>query len=99
MAENKVLILARQYADAVRGAMDAKNIFLYGSQSKGTATKDSDIDIAVVVDKVPDDYLNAVALLWKLGRAVSHDIEPILLSDDDLDSGFLQTIQRTGIAV
>ncbi len=99
MAESKVLTLARQYADAVRGAMDAKNIFLYGSQAKGTATKDSDIDIAVVVDGVPDDYLSAVALLWKLGRTVSHDIEPVLLSDDDLDSGFLQTVQRTGIAV
>lgn len=97
MAESKMLTLARQYADAVRGAMDAKNIFLYGSQAKGTATKDS--DIAVVVDKVPEDYLYAVALLWKLGRAVSHDIEPVLLSDDDMDSGFLQTIQRTGIAV
>ena len=99
MAESKVLTLARQYADAVRSTMEAKSIFLYGSQAKGTATKDSDIDIAVVVDDVPDDYLNVMALLWKLGRTVSHDIEPVLLSNDDLDSGFLKTIQRTGIAV
>jgi len=41
-------------------------------------------DIAVVVDEVPDDYLSAVALLWKLGRTVSHDIEPVLLADDFL---------------
>lgn len=99
MVENKVLTLAQQYANAVRSTMEAKNIFLYGSQVKGTATKDSDIDIAVVVDEVPDDYLNTMALLWKLGRAVSHDIEPVLISSDDLDSGFLQTIQQTGIAV
>ncbi len=99
MAENEVLTLARQYADAVRGALDTRSIFLYGSQAKGTATKDSDIDIAVVVDTVPGDYLNTMALLWRLGRTVSHDIEPVLLSDDDLDSGFLQSVQRTGIAV
>lgn len=99
MAENKVLTLARQYADAVRGTMEAKNIFLYGSQAQGTATQHSDIDIAVVVDEVPGDYLNVMALLWKLGREISHDIEPVLLSDDDMDSGFLQTVQHTGIAV
>ena len=99
MAEDKVLTLAKQYADAVRNTMEAKNIFLYGSQAKGTATKDSDIDIAVVVDKVSDDYLDVMAQLWKLGRTVSHDIEPVLLSNDDLDSGFLQLVQRTGIAV
>ena len=99
MAENKVLTLAKQYADAVRNTIEAKSIFLYGSQAKGSATKDSDIDIAVVVDKVPDDYLDVMAQLWRLGRAVSHDIEPVLLSNDDLDSGFLQLVQRTGIAV
>ncbi len=99
MAENKVLMLARQYADAVRGAIETKDIYLYGSQAKGTATEDSDIDIAIVVDRVPGDYLNTMALLWKLGRSVSHEIEPVLLSQDDTDSGFLQTVQRTGIAV
>lgn len=99
MAENQVLTLARQYAAAVRSAMETKDIYLYGSQVEGTATQDSDIDIAVVVDRVPGDYLNTMALLWKLGRAVSHEIEPVLLSQDDTDSGFLQTVQRTGIAV
>ena len=99
MAEDQVLNLARQYANAVRERMKTKSILLYGSQVKGTATKDSDIDIAVVVEEVPGDYLNTVALLWKLGRAVSHEIEPVLLSNDDADSGFLQSIQLTGIAV
>ncbi len=99
MAENEVLTIARQYADAVRCAVNAKSIFLYGSQTQGTATKNSDIDIAVVVDKIPGDYLNTVSLLWKLGRSVSNAIEPVLLSDDDLDSGFLQVVQRTGISI
>lgn len=43
--------------------------------------------------------LDVLAPLWKLGREISHDIEPVLLSDDDMDSGFLQTVQHTGIAV
>ena len=99
MAEEKVLNIAKQYAVAVRKVMDATYIFLYGSHAKGTATKDSDIDIAVVVNKVPGDYLDAVSLLWKLTRSIDHDIEPVLLTAADDESGFLQMVQQTGIAV
>lgn len=99
MAENEVLNTAKAYADAVRSIIDAKAIFLYGSHARGTATKDSDIDIAVVVDKVPGDYLTVVSKLWGLTREVDHDIEPVLLTEADSQSGFLQTVERTGIAV
>ena len=99
MAEEKVVNIAKQYAVAVRKDMDANSIFMYGSHAKGTATKDSDIDIAVVVNKVPGVYLDAVSLLWKLTRSIDHDIEPVLLTAADDESGFLQTVQQTGIAV
>jgi predicted nucleotidyltransferase len=99
MAENEILSTAREYAAAVRDIIDAKAIFLYGSHAKGTATKDSDIDIAVVVDEVNGDYLTLVSKLWSLTRKISHDIEPVLLTNDDRRSGFLQTVEKTGIAV
>ena len=99
MVESEVLNAARAYADAVRALIDAKAIFLYGSHARGTATKDSDIDIAVVVDQVPDDYLTAVSKLWSLTRKVNLNIEPVLLTEADNQSGFLQTVERTGIAV
>ena len=47
MVEEKVLNIAKKYAVEVRKVMDATAIFLYGSHAKGTATKDSDIDIAL----------------------------------------------------
>ena len=99
MDQNKVLTIARAYADAVRNVMNPSGVFLYGSQSKGAATRDSDIDIAVVVDQLPGDYLESLSLLWKLTRSVSEEIEPVLLSSRDTESGFLHTIQTTGIAV
>lgn len=99
MAQENVLNIAKEYAAAVRNVMNATSIFLYGSHAKGTATKDSDIDIAVVVDKIPGDYLDTMSMLWKLTRFVDHDIEPVLLTEADDESGFLRTIQRTGIAV
>ena len=96
MDQSKVLSIARKYADAVRQIMDTDAIFLYGSHARGTATKDSDIDIAVVVDHIPADYLTA---LWKLTRTVNLEIEPVLLAASDDRSGFLSTVRRTGIAV
>ena len=67
--------------------------------ARGTATADSDIDIAVVVDRIPTDYLGAVTALWKLARTVNLEIEPVLLAASDDRSGVLSTVRRIGIAV
>lgn len=99
MDQEKVLNIAKKYASAVREVVEASAIFLYGSCAKGTATADSDIDIAVVVEEIPGDYLNIMAMLWKLTRSIDHAIEPVLLTTADDASGFFRTVQRTGIAV
>ena len=51
------------------------------------------------MNKVPGNYLDEVSLLWKLTCSIGHDIEPVLLTAADDESGFLQTVQQTGIAV
>lgn len=99
MAENEVIAIAKEYAEKVRRIMNARSVILFGSHVRGTATKDSDIDIAVIVDDIETDYLSAVSKLWSLTRDVNDEIEPVLLFADDTDSGFLQTVQSTGIAV
>ena len=99
MAENEVIDIAKKYADQVRKIMKTKAIILYGSHVKGTATKDSDIDIAVIVDSMDADYLTAVSRLWSLTRYVNDEIEPVLMIDGDDQSGFLHTVRSTGIAV
>lgn len=99
MVEEKVLTAAREYAAAVRKTMDVRNIFLYGSHAKGTAKENSDIDIAVVADQVPGDYLDTMVSLWQLTNNVDESIEPVLLLSSDDESGFLDTVRRTGIAI
>ena len=99
MAENEVIEIAKRYADQVRKIMKTKAIILYGSHAKGTATKDSDIDIAVIVDSIDVDYLAVVSKLWRLTRDINDEIEPVLMIDGDDQSGFLHTVQSTGIAV
>lgn len=99
MDKNEVLNLAKKYAAVVRKELDTRSIILYGSQVKGTSTESSDIDIAVIVDDIPGDYLDSVALLWRLSRKINTDIEPVLLTAADSDNGFLHTVRETGIAV
>lgn len=99
MVEEKVLTMAREYAAAVRKTMDVRGVFLYGSHVRGEAKKDSDIDIAVVADQVPGDYLDTLASLWRLTNDVNEHIEPVLLLTSGDESGFLHTVRRTGIAV
>lgn len=99
MNENEVISIAKTFANKVRSIMDTKAIFLYGSYAKGTATDNSDIDIAVIVDTIPGDYLSTVSKLWGVTRTVHEDIEPVLLSASDYDTGFLQMVYNTGIAV
>ena len=55
---------------------------LNGPYAKGTATSDSDIDIAVIVDKLDSDYLDEQAKLFKLRRSVDFRIEPVSFIDE-----------------
>ena len=51
MDKGQALELARQYKDVICDQMTVVDVYMYGSYSKGCATEQSDIDIAVVVDR------------------------------------------------
>lgn len=78
--------------------LPVKALYLYGSFSKGTYTPESDIDIAVVVDKLSDNYFDDTPLLWKLRRKISNLIEPVLLVED-MNDPLYYDILRTGILI
>ncbi len=91
--------LGKAYKELVLQHFNAKDVILYGSYGKGTPHPDSDIDIAVIVDSIEEDYFDNVPLLWKLKRQISNLIEPILISEEDDKSGFLENIRKTGIVL
>ncbi len=97
MEQEKVMSIAKAYADSVRHVLPVKDVYLYGSYARGTAGKYSDIDIAVIVDELPEDYLGTLKLLWRLTRGECVDIEPVLLCGREDRSGFLATVLKTGI--
>lgn len=82
MDKEQAIELAQRYKAIVAEWLPLKSLYLYGSYSKGNQTEDSDIDIAVVVERMSDNYFDDTPLLWKLKRKVSNLIEPVLLTED-----------------
>lgn len=98
MDKEQALKLAKRYKEIVAEKLPLKAVYLYGSYSKGSYTVDSDIDIAIVVDKLKDNFFEDTPLLWKLRRKISTLIEPVLLTEDE-SNPLYHDILRTGILI
>ena len=96
MDREQIIEVGRRFIELVRNHIVVKKAVLFGSQVKGTARADSDIDIAIIVDRIDGDYLTIEAELFKLRRNIDYRIEPILLEEDNDPSGFMQEILKTG---
>lgn len=91
-------MLAKQYKKVVAENLPLKAMYLYGSYSKGNYTEESDINIAVVVNKLSDNYFDDTPLLWRLRRKISTLIEPVLLTED-LSNPLYYDVIKTGIII
>lgn len=98
MDQSQAVELARRYKTLVSGVLPVRAVYLYGSYAKGNQTEDSDIDIAVVVDKLNDDYFADTPVLWNLRRKISLLIEPVLLTED-IDNPLYYDILKTGMRI
>lgn len=98
MDKEQAIKLAQRYKAAIAEQLPLKALYLYGSFSKGTYSADSDIDIAVILEHLNDDYFEDTPLLWKLRRKISTLIEPVLLTEDD-NNPLYSDILKTGILI
>lgn len=98
MDKEHALELAKLYKTAITEHLHVKALYLYGSFSKGNYNADSDIDIAVIVDKLNEDYFADTPLLWKIKRKISNLIEPVLLTED-IKNPLYSDIIKTGILI
>jgi predicted nucleotidyltransferase len=101
MAQNELTDTLENYIQKVIPFISPQEIILYGSQARGTAHADSDIDIAVVVDRFDDSNGNFLEVWTELfalrGEGdIDLQIEPILLVADNDRSGFLAHVRHTG---
>lgn len=98
MDKEQAIALAKRYKEMVAEKLPLKALYLYGSYSKGTYAEDSDIDIAVIVDHLSDNYFEDTPLLWKIRRKISNLIEPVLLTED-MNNPLYHDITKTGILI
>ncbi len=98
MDKEGAILLAREYKEVIAGQFPLKALYLYGSYSKDTYTEDSDIDIAVIVERVSDNYFDDTPLLWKIRRKISTLIEPVLLTED-MNNPLYRDITKNGILI
>ena len=99
MDKNEVIVLVGKFAEAVSKELNIKNVYLYGSYADGTAGVDSDIDVAVVIDRLEGDILDIESMLFRTRRSIDERIEPVLINERKDNSGFLESIKRRGFAV
>ena len=98
MDQKQAIELARKYRALVAEHLPLSAMYLYGSYSKCGFTDDSDIDIAVVLAHLSDNYFDDTPLLWRLRRQVSTLIEPVLLTPND-NNPLYHDVCSTGIRI
>jgi len=79
--------------------MQIEAVYLFGSFAKGTANKDSDIDVALVVNHFDGDYFEVIPPIWRLRENIDFRIEPHVIARDTDYAGFLNEIEQTGIEI
>lgn len=88
MSKNKVKKLVKMFADVLKkNRFLFSQVYLFGSHATGKAHEYSDIDVAVVVNRLPRGrgYLDKKMKLWELSTEADSRIEPILLEEKDLN--------------
>jgi predicted nucleotidyltransferase len=91
----------QRFLAAVRKVRRVEAAYLYGSQAKGTATRWSDIDVAVISPDFTGDLFQERLLLMRLAAQVDDRIEPYPFRPADFDptAPLVNEIRRTGVRV
>lgn len=100
LTRDEALRLVREYKRIISPLFEGKaKVMMFGSYSKGTANKWSDIDVAVILPRLDDDkwYETSVALGTESDK-VSLLIEPVLMAEDRW-SPLYDDVMRTGVTV
>lgn len=91
--------IAKRFKSHIQKEMDIEKVFLFGSYSRGTARKHSDIDIAVLFKEPFDDDYNILVKLWKMRCDIDVRIEPVIIYKENDITMFSEFIIKTGIEI
>jgi predicted nucleotidyltransferase len=104
MIDSKVIDIVKKYLRVLsqEGIIISK-AYLYGSQARGTATEDSDIDLMLVSPLFDENTDKYAPVLWLSTRKASYKIEPMAVGEkrfrtDDI-SPIIETVRQEGIEI
>ena len=101
MDKTKASEVAKRYVDFLRKRNpNIKKAYLFGSYAKGSTNIDSDIDLAIVFEKLSDTFDMQVQLM-KFRRKFDTRIEPHAFRESDFEptNPLAKEILETGLEV
>ncbi len=103
MSKAQVKNIAKEYANKLKAeGYSFSAIYLFGSYSQGRANKWSDIDIAVISDKLKRNWWKNEILLSHLSLEVDSRIEPHGFTIEDFKNEYdpmVYEVKKTGIKI
>ena len=99
MDKNQARKIAKQFISYLTSEVYPRKVVLYGSCVSGYPDEESDIDIAVIFDRIEYDYLDMLTKLYQIASMVDVHIEPVLFEENHDPSGFLHNILEQGEVV
>jgi predicted nucleotidyltransferase len=100
MVNQGIIETIREYLMLVPKDLGIKKVYLFGSFAKGKERDESDIDIALVLENMPD-FFSIQKQLMRLRRKIDLRIEPHPIKEQDFNSmnPFAYEIEKTGIEI
>lgn len=100
MVNKAIIKTVRKYLKSIPKELSVKGAYIFGSYANGSEHEGSDIDIAIVLENMPDFFVTQ-KLLMKLRRKIDLRIEPHPINEQDFNSSdpFAFEIKNTGIEI
>ncbi len=103
MSKIEVKKIVKKYAEKLKTEnYPFSAIYLFGSYAQGKANKYSDIDIAVVSNRLKRNWNRNEEILWKYTMDVDSRIEPIGFTPEEFKQGddpLAYQVKKTGIEI
>lgn len=94
-------ILKRYVKELALNGISVQDTILFGSYAKGTASKESDIDVAIISESFTGDRFEDRRKIVPLRRFIDSRIEPIPILPTALAEGgvLIDEIKQTGLHI
>jgi hypothetical protein len=97
MSNKKVTTLVKRYAQLIKDKYNPEMVILQKSYPGDDENPEVEIEVAVVVNRLKKDYIEAKNDLIQLAHQVNSRLDPIIIErEKDEPTGFFEVLKKTG---